>query len=1102
MPKKLKKTVIFIVLISAILIVLGYIFIKSEYNSTLNARYGELHAVSEFKRNQIVQFHTERMADISIIAESPYIKKGIEQWKKDKFNPQLRDELIQFIHLLRDAFNCKEVKLISLQGENLLNPLDSEFVKSSYLPQIQECIYRHDVMLLDLYMCEYHNVIHHDIIAPVISNSGEISGAFVFRIDPEISVYPLFREWPGKSKTAEVLIVRQEKDSVLFLNDINTRDKTRRLRLSLQTRNLPAAMAVQGKTGLVHGIDYKGNSVIADIEKVPGTSWFVISKINKSEIYETLLINIGVVAFIILLLITLCIIVAISLYRSRQSRLNKQLYEKECQINEQNEIFRTTLYSIGDGVISTDSDGLVTHMNAIAERLTGWKESEAKGKTLDTVFHIINESTRQPVDNPVKKVLAEGRTVGFANHTILISKDGRETPVADSGSPICGSDGNVHGVVMVFQDQTREHERQEAIQKSEQRYRSLFTEMKEGFALHEIICNTDGIPVDYKFITLNPAFEELTGFRAEDTVGHTIKELDPDIEPDWIERYGTVALTGVPAVFENYTASLKKYYHVVAFCPQKGQFAVLFTDITERKATEAHIFDEKERLNITLASIADGVITTDLQGNIVMMNRSAEILTGWSSDDADTHNVNDVLHIFDENNKTAYNELVDQIVKAGKNVEFTNATTLYTKNGTMHSVELCGAPIRNAEGIMRGVVIVLRNVTEKKKLMENMLRAQKLESIGVLAGGIAHDFNNLLGGIFGYIDMAIDSVENCKYNEVSGQLTKAMNVFNRAKALTMQLLTFSKGGLPVRKTQDLTPIIRNSVQFALSGSNIIPDIIIDNSIYKCDCDENQIAQVIDNIVINAKQAMPLGGKLIIKAENVDAEKLPPEMTPVNQMYIHISITDQGIGMPKEILSRIFDPFFSTKQTGHGLGLATVYSIIKRHDGNISVESEQGIGSTFHLYLPASQMDSGSTINTDTIVHKGDGKVLIMDDEEFLLDIVGDILVSLGYETVKVRNGEDALRVYKESIEKNDPIAISILDLTIPGGIGGREAVTEIRKLNSNAIVIAASGYSDDPVIADPQSSGFSASIAKPFRKKSLIETLDKLNNNSSQSINP
>jgi PAS domain S-box-containing protein len=1093
---KLKVSVLLIVIISLILIVSGYFFIQNESQSTLQARYGELHAVSEFKKNEIVQFHTERMADISIIAESPYIKKGIEQWKNDRFNPQLRDELIHFIFLLRDAFNCKEVKLISLEGDNLLNPSDSEFTKSEYLPQIQECVYKHDVILLDLYMCNYHNAIHHDVIAPVISNTGEILGVFIFRIDPEISVYPLFREWPGKSKTGEVLIVRQENDSVLFLNEISSKsDKTRRLKLSLQTRNLPAAMAVQGKSGLVHGIDYKGNSVFAAIEKVPGTSWFIISKINTSEVYETLLINIGVVVLIILLLITLCIIVAISIYRSRQSRLHKQLYEKECKISEQNEFFRTTLYSIGDGVISTDRDGTVTYMNSIAERLTGWKEGEARGKPLDSVFKIINESTRECIDNPVKKVLRDGRIVGIANHTILVSRDGKETPIADSGSPICSRDGSVHGVVMVFQDQTIEHERQDAIQKSEQRYRSLFTEMKEGFALHEIICNGEGVPVDYRFMTLNPAFEELTGLKAKDTVGHTIKEIVPDIEHAWIERYGTVALTGVPAVFEDYTASLKKYYRVVAFCPQKGQFAVLFTDITERKTTESRVFEEKERLNITLASIADGVITTDLQGNIVMMNKSAENLTGWNMVDAEAQKVNDILNVADELTKTAQNDLVDRIVNAGKSMEFTNVAILYTKEGTVLSIELSGAPIRNAEGVPVGVVIVLRNVTEKKKLMENMQRAQKLESIGVLAGGIAHDFNNLLGGIFGYIDMANESLADRKYDDVSKQLEKALSVFNRAKALTMQLLTFSKGGLPVRKTQDLTTIIRNSVQFALSGSNIESDIIINDKIYNCDCDENQIAQVIDNIVINAKQAMPHGGKLMIKAENVDTVKLPPEITPVNHSYIHISIADQGIGIPKEILPRIFDPFFSTKETGHGLGLATAYSIMQRHDGEVTVESEPGKGSTFHLYLPASKTISSSSTSKE-LLHKGTGKVLIMDDEEFLLDIVGDILVSLGYTTVKVHNGQDALKVYKDEIDKKDPFTASILDLTIPGGIGGREVVAEMRKMDPDAIVIAASGYSDDPVMADPQSCGFSASITKPFRKKSLIEMLDRLKFNN------
>lgn len=1094
MPLKLKVSVLFIVLICMILLVLGYIFIQSEYHSTLKVRLGELHAVSESKKNEIVQFHTERMADISIIAESPYIKKGIEQWNMDKDNPRLRDELIQFILLLRDAYNCKEIKLISVQGENLLNALDSEFIKSPYLPQIQECIYKHDVMLLDLYMCNYHYTIHHDVIAPVISNAGEILGAFVFRIDPEISVYPLFKEWPGKSSSAEVLIVRQENDSVLFLNAINNKqDHKRRLRMSLHNSTLPAAMAVKGKTGLVHGIDYKGNSVIADIEKVPGTNWFVISKINKSEVYEALLVNVVVVAIIIILLIALCIIVAISLYRSRQSRFHKQLYEKECEINEQNEIFKTILYSIGDGVISTDRNGNVTHMNPIAERLTMWTEKEAKGKPLESVFYIVNETTRDTIDNPVKKVLDDGRIVGLANHTILISRDGKETPIADSGSPIQGIDGKVHGVVIVFQDQTIEHERQDEIQKSEQRYRSLFTEMKEGFALHEIICNNEGVPVDYKFITLNPAFEELTGLKAENTVGHTIKELVPEIENDWIERYGNVALTGVPVVFEKYTASLKKYYHVVAFCPQKGQFAVLFTDITERKTTESRILDEKERLNITLASITDGVITTDLLGNIVIMNRSAENLTGWSRDGGEACSVNDVLNVVDELTNTRQIDLVDKIVKAGKSIEFTNAAILITKAGTTLSIELSGAPITNAEGSTVGVVIVLRNVTEKKKFLENMQRAQKLESIGVLAGGIAHDFNNLLGGIFGYIDMANESVAERKYDDVSKQLDKALKVFNRAKALTMQLLTFSKGGLPIRKTQDLTAIIRSSVQFALSGSSIESEIVIDNPLNKCDCDENQIAQVIDNIVINAKQAMPQGGKLMINAVNIDKALLPPEIMPVNELYIQISITDQGIGMPKEIMSRIFDPFFSTKETGHGLGLATAYSIMQRHDGAVTVESEQGRGSTFHLFLPVSKTISSETILKEEVEHKGSGKILIMDDEEFLLDIVGDILMSLGYTTVKVRNGIDALKLYKEVVDKKEHFVASILDLTIPGGPGGREVVTEIRKMDPYAIVIAASGYSDDPVMADPQSCGFSASIAKPFRKKSLIETLNKLN---------
>lgn len=390
--------------------------------------------------------------------------------------------------------------------------------------------------------------------------------------------------------------------------------------------------------------------------------------------------------------------------------------------------------------------------------------------------------------------------------------------------------------------------------------------------------------------------------------------------------------------------------------------------------------------------------------------------------------------------------------------------------------------------LMAGYTI---DITERKKYEETIANFQKLESLGILAGGIAHDFNNLLGGILGYIDLALQiSTEE----EVRNYLSRALLSTDRAKGLTNQLLTFAKGGDPVKKLNPLFPFIKETAQFALSGSKITCEYEVADNLWLCEFDDIQIAQIVDNIIINAKQAMPEGGKITISALN---EEILNDNHPVlsSGKYVKISIADNGVGMPSGILSKIFNPFFTTKVNGHGLGLATTYSIVKKHGGYIEADSEVGKGSIFTFYLPASfksmnVFESEKTKEKENIkINRNQriGTILIMDDEIVIREVTAKIIKSLGYNVICTSNGEEALNAFKLDLGKNREIHALLLDLTIQGGLGGKDIIDEIRKVNQSIPVIVTSGYADDPIIANPQKYGFTASISKPFGRNELDE---------------
>lgn len=384
-------------------------------------------------------------------------------------------------------------------------------------------------------------------------------------------------------------------------------------------------------------------------------------------------------------------------------------------------------------------------------------------------------------------------------------------------------------------------------------------------------------------------------------------------------------------------------------------------------------------------------------------------------------------------------------------------------------------------------ILAAEDITGQRRIEEELQRSHKIESLGVLAGGIAHDFNNLLTGVMGNLSLALLKSDS---NSVTMPLKRALQATERATDLTRQLLTFAKGGAPVKQLASVVDIVKDSAEFALRGADVACQISASDDVWPAEVDVGQLSQVINNLVINADQAMPGGGTLRIAIENCELGA-PTHKLPAGR-YIHITIADEGVGIPRECLARIFDPYFTTKQTGSGLGLASVHSIITRHGGQIDVASEAGVGTEFSLYLPASDIKPDSQRQMSGGIPAGSGRILVMDDEDYIRAMTSEMLEILGYESVVCANGHQACELYEQALRSGRPFSAVIMDLTIPGGMGGVEAIARLRQLDPAVRGIVASGYSNDPIVASHGDFGFIAAMPKPYTMKKLAEVLQEV----------
>ncbi|MBN2442383.1 MAG: response regulator [Spirochaetales bacterium] len=512
-----------------------------------------------------------------------------------------------------------------------------------------------------------------------------------------------------------------------------------------------------------------------------------------------------------------------------------------------------------------------------------------------------------------------------------------------------------------------------------------------------------------------------------------------------------------------------------------------------KHAMEKKIKESEEKLHTTLMSIGDGVIATDEKSIITLINKSAEKITGWAENECVGKPLSHIFTIVNKKTRKPIQNPVDRVITTGKITGLANDTILITKDGNEKIIADSGAPIKDKQNKTIGVILVFRDMTTERFLENEIQMNHKLKSIGLLAGGIAHDFNNYLNAIL--LNISNARMTN-NIDEISQTLSVLEKIVEEARKVTSQLLIFSKGGEPIKKPALLPDIIKKSISIILIGSNVKCDFCEPENVWPVIVDSDQILQVINNVLLNAIQSMPKGGIITITLENTTIPQ--GDKRSINEGYYNkISIIDQGTGISPENMQKIYDPFFTTKNQGSGLGLSISHTIVKKHNGYIHAHSIPQKGSTFDIYLPAVP----SIIIKDTPGKKeepmlsGNEKILIMDDNEMVSQGLALGLNRMGYEVVISKEGSETITIYKQAMKDNKPFSLVILDLTIAGGLGGKDTMALLKKFDPDIKAIVSSGYSHDPILSQFSEYGFSDKLVKPYGIKDICLKIRSLCDN-------
>ncbi|MFC1999644.1 PAS domain S-box protein [Chloroflexota bacterium] len=758
---------------------------------------------------------------------------------------------------------------------------------------------------------------------------------------------------------------------------------------------------------------------------------------------------------------------------------NQQLMASEQALRESAEKYRVLFEGYGDPIAVYDTEGCVMLFNEVWANNLGASPEDLIGKPL---HEFLPERAEADVER-IRQLVNSGKSEDFEDMVRLPSGEqwfwSRLQPVIDK-------EGNITAVQVVSHDITERKRAEENLERRERYYRALIEKFSEAV----VILDREG-----NIVYQSPSYERVLGYVPHEEIGmNMFNNIHPDDIGNVAEAFNVLLQNPGDSIATEVRAHHPdgSWFNIEATATNLlddsgvGGVVVNFRDVTERKKAEESLQESEQRYAAVVEQAMDGVMIA--QDEVYkFINRSVEEMTGYTRQELEDRPLLDL--VVPESRGAVAKRYYSRL--AGEPLSAEYEVRLLCKDGTVKEIESRSRTI-DYQGRPATLAIV-RDITERKYMEEERQRAAKLESIGTLAGGIAHDFNNLLAGILGNVTLAKNFVG--PKSETYEVLVEAEKASLRARDLTQQLLTFAKGGTPVKEMASVTEVIRESAQFAIRGSKVKGKFDLPDDLWPTEIDVGQIGQVVNNLVMNAVDSMPEGGIISISATNTAiGERSALPLRKREGGYVKISIADKGIGIAEEHLRKIFDPYFTTKQRGSGLGLATAYSIIKSHNGHITVESELGVGTTFHIYLPASKKRVRAKKSEAAKQPRllGKGKILVMDDEEMIRKMLRKMLPLSGYEVEVASDGAEAVDLYAKARESGQPFNAVILDLTVPGGMGGREAIKKLLEIDPDVKAIVSSGYSIDPIMSDFREYGFSGVVVKPYSVQALEEILGEI----------
>ncbi len=826
--------------------------------------------------------------------------------------------------------------------------------------------------------------------------------------------------------------------------------------------------------------------------------------------------------------------------RRAHDELEIRVDERTSELRLSEQRWSTTLSSIGDAVIATDVEGRIAFMNAKAEALTGWTLADASTRPVNKVFKIINEYTRLEADNPVSRVLKEGMVIGLANHTILVRKDGTEIPIDDSGAPIRDGGSKTMGVVLVFRDITKRKHAEDALRESESRFRSVLDNSRD--VIYRLNVQTGR----YEYIS--PSAETVVGFSPEELMAMDAETSLSMVHPDdlpamraalarmeetgkgeleyrqmtkngeyrWISnnmslvkdsagrplyRNGNIRdITGrkradealrqahdkLEVRVQERTTELKEANKSIQEWTSKQEKTnlELNAEIAEHRKADEKIIEQASLLD----KAQDAIALRNLEHNLIYWNKGAEYLYGWTTEEVIGKNADELL----------YKEKPASLIETEKSIIEKGAWTgeLYqvTKDGKEVIVESRWTLVRNDKGKPNSILIINTDITEKKKLEAQLMRAQRMESIGTLAGGIAHDLNNVLTPMMLSVQIL---KEKFKDEQSQKLLTILEKNSQRGADLIKQVLSFARGVEGERNPLAAKHLIFEIEKIARETfpRNIEIRTAVPKNLFTISGDATQLHQVIMNMCVNARDAMPDGGILEITASNffVDDNYVQMHTEAKVGPYVIIAVSDNGTGIPPEIVDRIFEPFFTTKEFGKGtgLGLSTAHAIVKSHGGFINVYSEVGKGTTFRGFLPAIKDEMQNVEHQQLELVGGQAEViLVAEDDDSVREVTVSTLEKYGYNVLAACDGADAVALYAQNKNK---IKIILIDMMMPV-MDGLASIRAIRKINPKVKIIAASGLAEKDKLAKIADTRVHAFLPKPYTAERLLKTIhDVLN---------